>query len=186
MVLEFLADGFEEIEALTPVDVLRRAGVDVKTVAVGKRMTKKITGSHGIEVEADLTMNEAKKLWESADVEMIILPGGMPGAKNLDEDEDVDAIVRSAAESGKMIAAICAAPMIPGKRGFLKGRRAVCYPGFEKYLEGAVLTGGRVEAAGPYVTGCGMGAALEFSLTLTRLLKGDEAADQLFASVLAK
>ena len=186
MVLEFLADGFEEIEALTPVDVLRRAGVEIHTVAVGKLLSKKVTGSHGIEVEADITMNEAKKLWDTADVEMIILPGGMPGAKNLDEDETVDAIVRSAAESGKMIAAICAAPMIPGKRGFLKGRRAVCYPGFEKYLEGAVLTGGRVEADGPYVTGCGMGAALEFSLTLTRLLKGDEAADQLFASVLAK
>ena len=186
MVLEFLADGFEEIEALAPVDILRRAGVEVNTVAVGKLLTKKVAGSHGIEVEADITMSEAKKFWDSGDVEMIVLPGGMPGAKNLDEDKDVDAIVRAAAESGKIIAAICAAPMIPGKRGLLSGKRAVCYPGFEQYLEGAVLTGGRVEADGNYVTGCGMGAALEFSLALTRLLKGDEAADKLFAAVLAK
>lgn len=186
MVLEFLADGFEEIEALTPVDILRRAGVEVYTVAVGKKLTKKIVGSHNIEVEADITMSEAKKFWDSGEVEMIILPGGMPGAKNLDEDSDVDAMVHSAAQSGKIIAAICAAPMIPGKRGLLKGRRAVCYPGFEQHLEGAVLTGGRVEVDGTYVTGCGMGAALEFSLALTRLLKGDEAADKLFAAVLAK
>ncbi len=186
MVLEFLADGFEEIEALTPVDVLRRAGVEIHTVAVGKLLSKKVTGSHGIEVEADLTMAEAKKLWSSGDAEMIILPGGMPGAKNLDEDGDVDRIVREAAQSGKIIAAICAAPMIPGKRGLLKGKRAVCYPGFEKDLEGAILTGGRVEIDGTFVTGCGMGAALEFSLALTRLLKGDEAADKLFAAVLAK
>jgi len=186
MVLEFLADGFEEIEALTPVDILRRAGVEVRTVAVGKLLTKKTAGSHGIEVETDITMSEAKKFWDSGEVEMIILPGGMPGAKNLDEDKDVDAMVRAAAESGKIIAAICAAPMIPGKRGLLRGRRAVCYPGFEQHLEGAVLTGGRVEVDGNYVTGCGMGAALEFSLALTRLLKGDEAADKLFAAVLAK
>jgi len=186
MVLEFLADGFEEIEALTPVDILRRAGVEIHTAAVGKLLSKKVTGSHGIEVDADITMAEAKKLWDAGEVEMIILPGGMPGARNLDEDADVDRIVREAAESGTIIAAICAAPMIPGKRGLLKGRRAVCYPGFEQYLEGAVLTGDRVQVDGPYVTGCGMGAALEFSLALTRLLKGDEAADKLFAAVLAK
>ncbi len=186
MVLEFLADGFEEIEALTPVDILRRAGVEIRTAAVGKGLSKKVTGSHGITAEADLTMEEAKRLWDEGNVEMIVLPGGMPGAKHLDEDGDVDAIVREAPERGTVIAAICAAPMIPGKRGLLKGRHAVCYPGFEKYLEGAVLTGGRVETDGTYVTGCGMGAALEFSIALTRLLKGDEAADRLSAAVLAK
>lgn len=184
MVLEFLAQGFEEIEALTPVDVLRRAGADVYTVAVGQ--SRDVAGSHGITVRADLSMEEAIEKWKSGGVEMIILPGGMPGAKHLDEDETVDSIVREAGEKGVYIAAICAAPMIPGKRGLLKGKRAVCYPGFEQYLDGAVLTGGRVETDGTMITGCGMGAALEFSLALTRLLKGDEAADKLFAAVLAK
>lgn len=181
MVLEFLATGFEEIEALTPVDVLRRAGVDVKTVAVGCD-GKTVVGAHGIAVQADFTMDEAL-LIDSFD--MIILPGGMPGSKNLDESLEVDAFVRRAAEEGKYIAAICAAPMIPGKRGLLNGKCAVCYPGFEEYLSGAILTGGRVEVDGNMITACGMGAALEFALALTQLLKGESAAAELKSAVLA-
>jgi 4-methyl-5(b-hydroxyethyl)-thiazole monophosphate biosynthesis len=182
MVLEFLATGFEEIEALTPVDVLRRAGVDVKTVAVGTS-GKTVLGAHGIPVEADITMAEALELNDTID--MIILPGGMPGAKNLDESADIDSFVRRAAEEGKYIASICAAPMIPGKRGLLNGKSAVCYPGFEEYLEGAILTGGRVEVDGNMITACGMGAALEFALALTQLLKGESAAAELKSAVLA-
>jgi 4-methyl-5(b-hydroxyethyl)-thiazole monophosphate biosynthesis len=181
MVLEVLATGFEEIEALTPVDVLRRAGVDVKTVAVGGD-GKTVVGAHGIAVEADLTMDEAL-LIDSFD--MIILPGGMPGSKNLDESLEVDAFVRRAAKEGKYIASICAAPMIPGKRGLLNGKRAVCYPGFEDYLTGAILTGGRVEVDGNMITACGMGAALEFALALAQLLKGESAAAELKSAVLA-
>jgi len=182
MVLEFLATGFEEIEALTPVDVLRRAGVEIKTVAVGVQ-GKTVLGAHGIPVEADITMDEALRL--NCDLEMIILPGGMPGSKNLDESPAVDSFVSRAADEGKYIAAICAAPMIPGKRGLLNGKRAVCYPGFEEYLEGAVLTGGRVEVDGNMITACGMGAALEFALALAKLMKGEVAADELKSAVLA-
>ena len=184
MILLFLADGFEEIEALTPVDVLRRAGFDVKTAAVGKGRDKTVLGAHGIPVCADLTMKEAKKL--CPEPEMVILPGGMPGAKNLDGDADVDAYVMEAYARGAYIGAICAAPMILGKRGLLKGRRAACFPGFEKYLDGADCTGGRVETDGKIVTACGMGAAGEFALALLSLMKGESAAEEMRLAILAK
>ena len=138
MIIEFLADGFEEIEALTPVDILRRAGCDVKCVSVNK--TKTVVGAHGIKVEADITAEEAERLALSP--EMIILPGGMPGAKNLDESDIVDAFIKKAEKNGSYLAAICASPMILGKRGILSGKRATCFPGFEKYLTGADFTGG--------------------------------------------
>lgn len=182
MILEFLADGFEEIEALTPVDVLRRAGAEVKTVSINK--TKTAVGAHGIEVNADLTIKEAAK--RCTDVEMIILPGGMPGASNLDECPAVDEFIKKAESDGAYIAAICAAPMILGKRGLLRGKRATCYPGFEKYLDGADFTGGRVETDGKIVTSCGMGAALEFALELCRLMKGKDAAEKIGVGVIAK
>lgn len=184
MVFEFLAEGFEEIEALTPVDILRRAGVEISTVAVGKG--KVVIGAHGIAVTADMTIEEALVEASKVKPEMIILPGGMPGAKNLDEDKAVDKFVMEAAVDGRVVAAICAAPMIPGKRGLLKGKRATCYPGFEEYLEGAVVTGGRVEVDGNMITACGMGAALEFALALCERLKGEEAASEIGAAVLKK
>lgn len=182
MITVFLADGFEEIEALTPVDILRRAGCDVKCVSINK--TKSVTGAHGITVNADMTADEAEKL--SLAPEMVILPGGMPGATNLDKNKTVDDFINRAAENGAYLAAICAAPMIFGKRGLLKGKRATCYPGFEKYLEGADITGGRVESDGHVVTACGMGAALEFALELCRLIKGEDTANKLSVGVLAK
>lgn len=184
MVFEFLAEGFEEIEALTPVDILRRAGVEISTVAVGKG--KVVIGAHGIAVTADMTIEEALVEASKMKPEMIILPGGMPGARNLDEDKAVDKFVMEAAVDGRVVAAICAAPMIPGKRGLLKGKRATCYPGFEEYLEGAVVTGGRVEVDGNMITACGMGAALEFALALCERLKGEEAASEIGAAVLKK
>ena len=183
MVLEFLADGFEEIEALTPVDILRRAGIDVKTASITENRT--VTGSHGIAIEADITVSEAELIYDRG-VKMVILPGGMPGSKNLDESETVDRIVRRCSEDGGVLAAICAAPMILGKRGLVRGKRAVCYPGFEKYLDGAVLGGGRVEEDGNVITACGMGAALEFALTLLKRLKGEEEALKIASSVLEK
>ncbi len=185
MVLEFLAPGFEEIEAMTPVDVLRRGGVDVKTVAVCKEGLT-VPGAHGIGIQADIHLDEAKKLWEAGAVEMLILPGGMPGASNLDEDPTVDAMVRSCAEQGKLVAAICAAPMILGKRGILRGKRAVCYPGFEEYLEGALVTDNAVEEDGNVITACGMGAALDFALALLKRMKGVEEANRIAASVLKR
>jgi len=186
MIFEFLADGFEEIEALCPIDVIRRAGLEIKTVAVGGKNDKKITGSHGICVNAELSLSDAVLLSEKEKIDMIILPGGMPGAKNLDENPIVESFLNRAYTDGAYIASICAAPMIPGKRGMLRGRRAVCYPGFEEYLDGAILTGGRVEADGNMITACGMGAAVEFSLKLVELLKGEEAAKMIHAAILAK
>ena len=184
MILVFLADGFEEIEALTPVDILRRAGYDTKTVSVGKGRDKVVNGAHGIPVCADLTMKEAKKI--CAEPEMIVLPGGMPGAKNLDSDSEVDAYVKEAYDRGGYIGAICAAPMILGKRGMLDGKCATCFTGFEKELVGAVVTGGRVEIDGNIVTACGMGAACEFALALIKVMKGESAAEDMRLAILAK
>ena len=184
VILLFLADGFEEIEALTPVDVLRRAGEDVMTVAVGTGDSRTVTGSHGISVTADITSADAAKLAGKADA--VILPGGMPGAKNLDADGTVDALLTDAYNRGATLAAICAAPMIPGKRGMLAGRRATCFPGFEKDLIDAHFTGGRVETDGNVITACGMGAATEFALAIVSKMKGERAAKEMQSSILAR
>lgn len=185
MVLEFLADGFEEVEAVTPADILRRAGVKVYTVAVSENGRTAI-GTHNIEVKADLTMSEAVSLSKTEKIEMLILPGGMPGAANLDSSAEVQSFIDRAVSEGAYVAAICAAPMILGKRGMLNGRRATCYPGFEQYLDGAKYTGGRVETDGKFVTACGMGAAVEFGLTLVAILKGEQAAEKISSAVFAK
>ena len=186
MVYVLLADGFEEIEALTPVDLLRRAGVSVTVAGV---TGKKVKGSHGIAVETDMTAEEAMKLMEDGQgAEMIVLPGGMPGAKNLDESPVVEKILASAQESKEnvILAAICAAPMILGKRGLLQGKKAVCYPGFEEYLLGADVQKCGCVRDGNIITGQAMGAATEFALTLVEALKGESTARDLRAAVLYK
>ncbi len=179
MVYLFLANGFEEIEALTPLDVLRRAGVQVTTVGVGG---DSIMGAHGIRVQADIP----DAMYRDSSPDMIILPGGMPGSENLDNSRVVDAALRAAVRNDAYVCAICAAPMVLGKRGYLKGKRAVCYPGFEQYLEGATLTDARVECDGKVITSKGMGAALEFGLALVEALCSKEKAEQIGASVFAK
>ena len=158
MIYLFLADGFEEIEALTPVDVLRRCGKDIKTVSID---TEYVTGSHKITVKADMTIESL-----SEDGEMYILPGGMPGADNLEKCKKLCEILTKANESGKYIAAICAAPKVLGKLGILKGKKAVCYPGFENALLGAEITNSPVVKDGNIITANGMGSALAFSLAL--------------------
>lgn len=178
MIYLLLADGFEEIEALTPVDLLRRASLEVKTVGIGK---KRVTGSHGITVEADLTEKEM-----GDDISLLILPGGMPGSANLDAWEGMDDLLARTLEKGGRVAAICAAPMVLGKRGYLKGRYAVCYPGFEGYLEGAKKCEGRVITDGPFTTAVGMGAAVEFGAELVSCMLGIDAAAELYTAVLAK
>ena len=168
----FLAEGFEEVEALLPLDILRRGGLDVRTVSVtGDRIVK---GAHQVPVVADLLFEDLA----ADEVEMIVLPGGMPGAVNLDAHAGLDALARSAAAAGQPMAAICAAPLVYGKRGLLNGNKATCYPGFESYLEGADCTGRMVETDGNFVTGKGPGAAAEFGFTLLQRLAGaDKAAE---------
>lgn len=164
MILMFLANGFEEIEALTPLDCLRRVGETVVTVGLGGR---EITGSHGITVLADT--DDAHLPDEAPD--MVILPGGMPGSLNLDASPVVDAAIRAAVKNDGYLCAICAAPLILGRRGLLKGRRATCYPGFEEELVGATEVGGKVIRDGKIITATGMGVALEFGLELVSVLK---------------
>lgn len=168
MIYTFLADGFEEVEALCPVDIMRRAGLEVTTIGVGKR---EITGSHGITVLADI----ADSGLCLKDVELIFLPGGMPGTKNLDASATVHNAINTALEQGAYIAAICAAPMILGKRGLLNGKKAVCYPGFEQYLEGAILSSNeKIAVDGRIITAKGMGVASELGFELVKILCGSE------------
>lgn len=181
MIYMFLANGFEEVEALCPLDILRRAGLEVTTVGVGSK--DMISGAHGITVQADIP----DVMYRDASPDMIILPGGMPGSTNLDESKIVDTALRVAAKRGAYLCAICAAPMVLGKRGYLEGKKAVCYPGFEEYLSGATIPEGEsVVRDGNIITAKGMGVAFEFGLELVRVLKDDETAEKIKKSVFAK
>ena len=178
MVYLFLANGFEEVEALAPLDLLRRAGVEVTTVGIGGEM---IRGSHGITVQADIP----DALYTDAKPEMIILPGGMPGSKNLDASRIVEMALKAAVRNDAFIAAICAAPFVLGKRGLLNGKNAICYPGFEKELTGATIANVRVVRDGKFITAAGMGVAVEFGLALVEALKGAQAAQDVRRAILA-
>ncbi len=166
MIALLLADGFEEIEALTPLDVLRRMGADIKTVSI---QGPYVTGAHGIQVLADLTAAEL----DVESVSHLILPGGMPGAANLDASTITDTLIAKVQRSGGIIGAICAAPFILGRRGLLQGKKAVCFPGFEDQLIGAtVLYDTPVAIDTSIVTAKGMGAALPFSYALAEKILG--------------
>jgi len=167
-----LATGFEELEALSPVDVLRRGGVDVKTVSIMEDRT--VVGAHGIPVTADLLFSEA----DYDDCQMIVLPGGLPGATNLGAHQGLCEKILEFYKAGKYTAAICAAPgAVLGKLGILKGKKATGYPGTEGELLGAEATGDMVVVDGTVITGKGPGAALPFALKLLALLKDQETAD---------
>ena len=176
-----LADGFEEIEALTTVDLLRRAGIDTVTLSINK--TTAVRGAHGIEVAADGIINPA----EMTDAEMIVLPGGMPGAANLaDCAEVVEALIAQAKKGGR-IAAICAAPaVVLAPLGLLDGKHATAYPGFEEGLAagGATVKHQRVVKDGHFITANGPSSATQFALTIIETLKNQEAADELAAQIL--
>ncbi len=180
MVYLFLADGFEEIEALSPLDLLRRAGVDVATVGIGN---KTICGAHGIKVEADITDSEL--VLDRDTLEMIILPGGMPGTLNLDASAVVHKAIDVATENDVYVAAICAAPSILGSIGLLCGKEAICYPGFEQKLVGAKISDKRVVVDGKIITAAGMGVATEFGLVLVGLLCGEDRSLALRKAVIA-
>ncbi len=170
----FLAEGFEEIEALTPVDLLRRAGIDIMTVAVGE--SRHVTGAHGVTIEADLLLDDE----DMSDAEMLIAPGGMPGAKNLAESPKVCALFKAQAERGAYVAAICAAPaVLLAPLGILDGRKATCYPGFEAPLaaNGAThVEGERVVRDGNVITSNGPSSAIPFALALIEALRPGSAA----------
>ena len=179
MIAVLLADGFEEIEALTPVDMLRRAGLEVLTVGITSKIA---VGAHGISVICD-------KLPEEIDLDMIstvILPGGMPGSLNLDASAFTDEILKSVNARGGRIAAICAAPLVLGRRGLLEGKRATCYPGFENELVGATVTNESVITDGNITTARGMGVALDFSKELISLLVAKEKAEELSSAIMEK
>ena len=176
------SDGTEEIEALTPVDVLRRAGVScvlakVPAKGTGKELTA--VGSHGIKVVCDTLVSDVSD--ELPD--MVIVPGGMPGTLNVGADRDAVKLIKRAYESGKFVSARCAAPSVLGRLGMLEGRGATCYPGFEKELKGAVLSSSKVVRDGSVITAAGMGVALDFALECARALCGDETAEKLSAGV---
>ena len=179
MIYMFLAEGFEEVEALAPLDLIRRAGLEIKTVGVG---SKTVIGSHGIPVVADITEGE----FSDNAPDMVILPGGMPGTKNLDANAIVHKAIADAVKNDAYVCAICAAPMIIGKLGLLRGKNAVCYPGFEKYLDGAILPDKKVVRDGKVITAKGMGAAVEFGLSIVSALKDEKTADDLATATIFK
>lgn len=173
----FFAQGYEEIEALTVIDICRRGGVETDMVSVTGE--KEVTGSHGICVKMD-------KMFEELDFDnydMLVLPGGMPGTLNLEAHSGLMAKVDEFCEKGKYIAAICAAPSIFGHRGILRGKRACSYPSFESHLEGAEVTSGPVEVAGNVITSRGMGTAIEFGLGILGIFCGEEKAEEMAKAI---
>lgn len=178
MIYVFLADGFEEIEALTAVDIMRRAGIEACTVGIGGKVVK---GSHGIEVTADLCECD---VFLDGKCTGVVLPGGLPGTTNLEASETVLNSIGYCSKNGKMIAAICAAPSILGHLGILKGKRAVCYDGYEAELTGALVSREAVITDRNIITACGAGASIRFAFEIVKYLCGGEIAHKLECSML--
>ena len=172
----FFAQGFEEVEAIAALDVIRRAGIEIKTVGVGD---KSVTGSHGItvicdDIDSDITVDG---------IDGVILPGGMPGTTNLYGCNKVHEVIDYCAGNGKLLSAICAAPLILGRKGLLEGKNAVCFPGFEEELKGAFISENFVCTDGNVITAKGMGSAVNFGLAIVAYFKGQVFADTLKASL---
>ena len=176
----FLADGFEEIEAITPIDVLRRAGLNVQTVSVMEEQI--VAGAHGIPVVADKMFANI----HLEDAEMLLLPGGLPGATNLDAHQGLSNMIMAFASEEKPLSAICAAPLVFGNRGLLQGKKATCYPGFESYLTGAEYTAALVETDGNFITAKGPGAAMDFAFSIVEKYCGIEKVNELKSGMMIK
>lgn len=172
MVYIFLADGFEEIEALAPLDILRRANIDVLTVGVTGEY---VTGSHNITVKSDILPEQV----DYSILDCVILPGGLPGTTNLEKDERVQSAIDYANENNKLICAICAAPSILGHKGLLDGREATCYPGFEDSFKGGKYLKQSVVKSDNFITSDGMGSAYKFGFAITAELTSKEIADKI-------
>lgn len=177
MVYVFLADGFEEVEALTPVDYLRRSGIDVKTVGI---TGKTVTGSHNIPVICDIEGENAEL---NEDLQGIVLPGGMPGTLNLEKSETVQNAIKYCMDNNKLVCAICAAPSILGHLNILKGKKAICFPGFEKDLYGAEIADAFAVTDGNIITAKGAGSASDFAFEIIKYLKDEETAKKIKSSV---
>jgi len=184
MIYLFLADGFEELEAVAPLDLLRRAGKNVATVGVdgvgANDGLREITGRNGIKIISDININEVKL---GSDLEMIILPGGLPGVDNLYASDKVREAVTYCADNNIIIAAICAAPSIPGRMGLLAGKHATCYPGFEDKLTDASATGEAVTVDGGFITAKSAGVSVQFGLKLVEALCGADKAAEIAKSI---
>ncbi|WP_319501507.1 DJ-1 family glyoxalase III [uncultured Draconibacterium sp.] len=175
-----LADGFEEIEAISIIDVLRRAGFQVTVVSMNEKM--EVTGSHEITVKADVLFEDL----DYDNIDMIVLPGGMPGSANLKAHSGLREQILNFNDMKKPLAAICAAPMVFGSLGLLKEKQATCYPGFEDELHGAIITGEAVTEAENIITGKGAGVAIKFALKIVELFNGKEVADDLGAKMIVQ
>lgn len=173
----FLADGFETVEALAPVDVMRRAGLEVVTTSIMGR--KEVISAQGVTVVAD-TLFEAA---DFASADALVLPGGGVGTDNLSAHEPLRSLLKEAATAGKPVAAICAAPMVLGRTGLLEGRRATCYPGCEGDLFGATYTAASVEEDGNIITACGPGASFDFGFAIVERFCGSEVVSTLRAQM---
>ena len=169
----FLAPGFEDIEAVAHLDVLRRCRLDVQLVSIADTLL--VEGAHGVKITADVLFDEA----DLAQSEALILPGGWPGAKNLSEHEGLCRALKEHCDRGGLTCALCAAPMVLGACGLLEGRKATCYPGFEGRLRGAEFTGAWVQEDGNVFTGRGPGAALMFGYTIAARFTGWEFEERL-------
>ena len=172
MVYMFLADGFEEVEAFAPLDILRRANVEVVTLGVTGEYVK---GAHNIIVKADATLNDV----ELEKLDAVILPGGLGGTNNMNGSAEVKTIVQYAADNNKLVCAICAAPSILGKMGLLAGKNATCYPGFEDTFKGGNYIKQSVVKCENFITSDGMGSAYKFAFEITRALCGAEVAEKI-------
>lgn len=173
----FFADGFEEIEGLTVVDMLRRVKLDTVMVAIGEN--RMVTGSHGIAVQTDGVFSD----YSYEDGTMVVLPGGMPGTNHLMAHEGLKNVLLSYHKEKKYLAAICAAPSVLGKNGLLAGRHATCFPGFEEMLSGATVLPDAVVMDGNIITSRGMGTAIPFAAALVSVLLGDDAAEEQLKSI---
>ena len=172
MVYMFLADGFEEIEALAVVDILRRGGVEIKTVSIGENLF--VTGAHNISVKSDISANEIKM-----DAQCVILPGGLPGTTNLGKSSVVEKTVMDCYKNGGIIAAICAAPSVFYKYGLLNEKKATAYPGYDEEMPLCNYTGRDVETDGNIITSKGAGTAHLFGFEILKVLKNEETAQSI-------
>lgn len=173
----FLADGFEEVEGLTVVDLLRRAGMDITMVSLNEK--QEVTGAHNIVIKADIVFEGS----DYTDAELLVLPGGMPGTTTIMNHEGLDKLLRDFDTKGKSLAAICAAPTVLGQKGLLKGKNATCFTGMEDQLLGANVMNDPVVVDGKIITSKGLGTAIDFSLSIIKSFRGEEEAKKMASQI---